>query len=113
MENKKKCNKHRNTSLVSLLGKLLAKCLQQVEKFKYPGFDFTSDGRRNKNDTRIGMENAVLREFHRSVVTKHKVSRMEKLLTCKFYFSIFACGNESWVMTEKPRSSVQAAEMVF
>ena len=95
MENKKKCNKHRNISLVSLFGKLLAKCLQQVEKFKYPGFVFTSEGRRNKNDTRIGMENAVMREFNRSVVIKHKISSMEKLLTYKFYFSIFAYVDES------------------
>jgi len=38
--------------------------LQQVEKFKYLGVVFTSDGRRSEEiDTRIGKANAVLREF--------------------------------------------------
>jgi len=44
---------------------------QQVEKFKYLGVVFTSDGRRCEEiDTRIGKANAVLRELYRSVATK-------------------------------------------
>jgi len=38
--------------------------LQQMEKFKYLGVVFTSDGRWSEEiDTRIGKANAVLREF--------------------------------------------------
>jgi len=45
--------------------------LQQVEKLKYVGVEFTSDERWNKEtDTRIGKVNAVLRDLYRSLVKK-------------------------------------------
>ena len=48
--------------------------LQQVEKFKYLGVVIISDGRRSKEiDTWVGKANAVLRELHRSVVTKREL----------------------------------------
>jgi len=55
--------------------------LQQVEKFKYLGVVFTSNGRRSEEiDTRIGKAiNAVLRELYRSVVTKRELSITAKL----------------------------------
>jgi len=43
--------------------------------FKYLKVVFTSNGRQNKGfDTQIGKANAVLRECHRSVVTKRDLS---------------------------------------
>ena len=43
--------------------------LKQMEKFKYLGIAFTSDGKQdNELDTRIGKAGAVLRELQRSVV---------------------------------------------
>jgi len=54
--------------------------LQQVEKFKYLGVVFTSDGRRSKEiDTGIGKANAVLRKLCRSVTTKQALSNTAKL----------------------------------
>jgi len=47
---------------------------QKVEKFKYIGVVFTSDGRRNKEiDTQIGKTNTVLREVYLSVVIKREL----------------------------------------
>jgi len=68
--------------------------LQQVEKFKYLGVIFTSDGR--QIDTGIGEANAVLRELYRSVVTKRELSNTAKLLVFNSVFvTILTCGHES------------------
>jgi len=76
--------------------------LQQVEKFKYLGVVFTSDGRRNEEiDKWIGKANAVLRELYRSVVTKQELSNTAKLSVFKSVFvPILTFGHKSWVVTE-------------
>ena len=52
-----------------------------MEKFKYLGMVFTSDGRRNKeiDTTSIGKANAVLRAIYRSVVKKWSFDNTEFL----------------------------------
>jgi len=77
------------------------------------GTAFTSYGRRTeKIDTRIAEAIAGLREFYRSVVTKRELSNTAKLSVFKSVFvPILTYGHESWVMTEKILSQVQAAEM--
>jgi len=77
--------------------------LQQVEKFKYLGVAFTSDGRRSEEiDTRIGKANAVLHKLYRSMTTKQVLSNTAKLSVFKLVFvPIFSCGHESWVMTKR------------
>jgi len=61
--------------------------LQQVEKFKYLGVVFTSDGRgREERDTRICKTNAVLRQLYRSVATKQELSNTAKLSVFKSVF---------------------------
>ena len=79
--------------------------LKQVEKFKYLGVAFTSDGRQNEElDTRIGKASAVMRAL----------SKKAKLSIFKAVFvPILTYGHESWVMTERMRSQVQASEMSF
>ena len=53
--------------------------LQQVEKFKYLGVVFTSDGRRSEEiDTRVGKAITVLRELYHAVVTKRELSSTAK-----------------------------------
>ena len=43
--------------------------LKQVEKFKYLGVQFTSDGRQNTElDAQFGKANAVMRDLYYSVV---------------------------------------------
>ncbi|TWW69275.1 hypothetical protein D4764_18G0000810 [Takifugu flavidus] len=65
-------------------------------------------------DRWIGAASAVMWTLHRSVVVKRELSRKAKL---SIYQSIFVptltYGHELWVMTERTRSRVQAAEMSF
>ncbi|KAK3553558.1 hypothetical protein QTP70_004565 [Hemibagrus guttatus] len=89
--------------------------LPQVEEFKYLGVLFTSEGRMDREiDRRIGAAAAVMRFMYRSVVVKKELSRKAKL---SIYQSIYAPtlthGHELWVMTERIRSRIQAAEMSF
>ena len=89
--------------------------LKQIEKFRYLGVAFTSDGRQDKElDTRIGKASAVMRALHYSVVMKRELSKKAKLSIFKTVFvPILTYGHESWVMAERMRSQVQASEMRF
>ena len=89
--------------------------LKQVEKFKYYGVAFTSDGRQDEElDTRIGKASAVMRALHYSVVMKRELSKKAKLSIFKADFvPILTYGHESCVMTERMRSQMQASEMRF
>ena len=90
--------------------------LKQVEKFKYLGVAFTSDGRQDEElDTRIGKASAVMRALHYSVVMKRELSKKAKLSIFKAVFvPILTYGRESrWVMTKRMLSQVQASEMSF
>ncbi|TWW73387.1 hypothetical protein D4764_15G0007810 [Takifugu flavidus] len=100
---------------VECLLRVKEEILPQVEEFKYLGVLFTSEGRMEREiDRRIGAASAVMRTLHRSVVVKRELSRKAKL---SIYRSIFVptltYGHELWVMTERTRSQVQAAEMSF
>ena len=89
--------------------------LKQVEKFKYLGVACTSDGRQDEElDTRIGKASAVMRALHYSVVMKRELSKNAKLSIFQAVFvPILTYGHESWVITERMRSQVQASEMRF
>ena len=61
--------------------------LKQVERFKYLGVAFTSDGRQDEEfDTRIGKARAVMRALHYSVVMKRELSKKAKLSIFKTVF---------------------------
>ena len=61
--------------------------LKQVEKFKYLGIAFTSDGRQDEElDTRIGKASAVMRALRYSVVMKRELSKKAKLSIFKAVF---------------------------
>ncbi|KAK3556679.1 hypothetical protein QTP70_013061 [Hemibagrus guttatus] len=87
--------------------------LPQVEEFKYLGVLFTSEGRMDREiDRRIGAAAAVMRSMYRSVVVKKELSRKAKLLIYQsIYVPTLTYGHELWVMTERVRSRIQAAEM--
>ena len=89
--------------------------LKQVEKFKYLGVAFTSDGRQDKElDSWIGKASAVMRALHNSVVMKRELSKKAKLSIFKAVFvPILTYGHESWVLTERMRSQVEASEIRF
>ena len=89
--------------------------LPQVEEFKYLGILVTSEGRMEREiDRRIGAASAVMRALNRSVVVKRELSRKAKLSIYRsIYVPTLTYGHELWVMTERTRSRVQAAEMSF
>ena len=73
--------------------------LKQVEKFKYLGVAFTSDGKQDEEtDIRICKAGAVMHALHRSVVMKRELSEKAKLAVFHSIFvPIFTYGHESWV----------------
>jgi len=87
--------------------------LKRVEKFKYLGVVFTSDGRQDEElNTRMGKASTVMRALQNSVVTKRELSIKAKLSVFKTVFDpILTYRHESWVLTERIRSQVQASEM--
>jgi len=85
--------------------------LQQVEKFKYLGVVFTSDWRRSEEiDTRIDKSAGVLS------LCSHKMRAFKHRKTVSFqsvFVPILTYGRESWVMTERILTQVQAPKMGF
>ena len=54
--------------------------LKQVERFKYLGFTFTSDGKTDTEiDSRIGKSSSILRELYRTIIAKKELSNSAKL----------------------------------
>ena len=86
-----------------------------MEKFKYLGLTFACDGKWDTEiNIRIGKAGAVMRALYRTIVTKKVLNRRAKLAVFKaIYVPTLIYGYESWVMTERIRSQVQAAEMRF
>ncbi|KAK3513978.1 hypothetical protein QTP70_000706 [Hemibagrus guttatus] len=65
-------------------------------------------------DRRIGAAAAVMRSMYRSVVVKKELSQKVKLsIYQSIYVPTLTYGHELWVMTERVRSRIQAAEMSF
>ncbi|KAI3368720.1 hypothetical protein L3Q82_025415 [Scortum barcoo] len=90
--------------------------LPQVEEFKYLGVLFTSEGKMEREiDRRIGAASMqLMRSVYRTVVVKKELSRKEALDLPKVNLrSHLTYGHELWVMTERTRSRIQAAEMSF
>jgi len=62
----------------------------------------------------MGKANAVMRALQYSVVMKRELSKKAKLSVFRTVFvSILTYGHQSWVMTERIQSQVQASEMRF
>ncbi|TWW64250.1 hypothetical protein D4764_03G0012580 [Takifugu flavidus] len=63
-------------------------------------------------DRRIGA--AVMRALNRSIVVKRELSRKARLSIYRLiYIPVLTYGHQRWVMTERMRSRIQAAEMSF
>ncbi|MDF4341185.1 hypothetical protein P3480_25615, partial [Vibrio parahaemolyticus] len=83
--------------------------------FKYLGVLFTSEGRmKHEVDRWFGAVSAVMWALRRTIKVKRELSWKAKLL---IYWSIYVptltYGHELWVVTERMRSQIQAAEMSF
>ena len=79
------------------------KWMKQVEKFKYLGVAFTSDGKQDEElDTQIDKASAVMRALHYSVVVKREFSKKAKLSIFRTVFvAILTCGHQSFVNDRK------------
>ena len=86
-----------------------------IEKFKYLGVAFTSDGRQDEElNTPVGKASAAMQALHYSVAIKQELSKKAKLSIFKAVLvPILTYGHESWVMTKTVRSQVQASEIRF
>ncbi|XP_016305013.1 uncharacterized protein LOC107660256 [Sinocyclocheilus anshuiensis] len=89
--------------------------LPQVEEFKYLGVLFTSEGKMERQvDRRIGAASAVMWSLYRSVLVKKELSLKAKLsIYQSIYVPTLTYGHELWIMPERMRSRIQAAEMSF
>ncbi|TWW59478.1 hypothetical protein D4764_06G0010080 [Takifugu flavidus] len=106
-----------NRDLQQMLGRFWVgeEVLPQVEEFKYLGILFTSEGRMEREiNRRIGAASTVMRALNRSVVVKKELSRKAKISIYRsIYIPVLTYGHQRWVMTERTRSRIQAAEMSF
>ena len=89
--------------------------LNQVEKFKYFGIEFSNDVRQDcEIDRRIGAASGILRSFSRSIVTKREVNqRTGMAIFNTVHRSTLIYSHEQWVMTERIRSRIVATEVRF
>ena len=89
--------------------------LRQVNEFKYLGVMFSSDGRQDKEiDRRINQAGAAASELWKTVVANVKMSQQTKMAIYKTLFrAILTYGSETWILEERTRSKIQAAEMRF
>uniref|UniRef100_A0A8C6P9E0 Reverse transcriptase domain-containing protein n=1 Tax=Nothobranchius furzeri TaxID=105023 RepID=A0A8C6P9E0_NOTFU len=89
--------------------------LPQVEEFKYLGFLFTSEGKLQcEIDRWTGAASTVMWELYRSVVVKRELSQKENLSIYRsIYVPTLNYGHGLWIVTERTRLQIQAAEMSF
>ena len=65
--------------------------VKQIEKFKYLGVAFTSDGGQDEEpDTRMGKASAVMRALHYLIVMKRELSKKAKLPIFIAVFALFS-----------------------
>ena len=85
-----------------------------VEEFGSVGFLYTSDGKMEREiDCRIGAAGAVLSSLYHSVMTKRELSHRANLSVYRSIFvSTLTYGHEGWVMTDRSRSRIQAADEI-
>ena len=86
-----------------------------IKAVEFVGVAITSDGRLDDElDFRVDKDSAVMQALHYSVVIKRELLNKAKRSIFKIVFvPILIYDLESWVMTERMRSHVQASEMRF
>ena len=88
--------------------------LRQVEEFKYLGVLFSSDGRWERElSRRINLASAVMRELGKMAGNAWLSMEAQVTIYNSLFKSVLTYGHESWILTERIRSRVQAAEMRF
>ena len=89
--------------------------LKLVKKFKDLGFAFTSDGRQDEElDVRSRKASGVVQVLHHLLIFERELSKAEVkrlVFLVDIIVPVITYGYESWVMTERMRSPIQASEM--
>ncbi|XP_068082743.1 LINE-1 retrotransposable element ORF2 protein [Anabrus simplex] len=92
-----------------------SKPLEQVTKFKYLGSIISSDGKMEEEITeRIGTAGRLFNAIRTNFLNKKEISKGTKLAVYKSTFiPTLTYGCESWVLTERTKSRIQATEMRY
>ena len=86
--------------------------LRQVEEFKYLGILFSSDGRMERElSRRINQASAVMRELRAMAGNAWLSMEAQVTIYNSLFKSVLTYGHESWILTERTRSRVQADEI--
>lgn len=89
--------------------------IEQVEDFKYLGNVFEVNGRQDiEINERIKAAMRVYGSLGRSFIGKREVSKQTKIKVFKsIYRPVLTFGSETWVLTKKQKSRIQATEMKY
>ncbi|VDP52849.1 unnamed protein product, partial [Soboliphyme baturini] len=103
------------TTKILVSSAVFIQALEQVEKFKCLGVVFVGDEKIEQPTARwIGVASGVLCELTRTTVTKAELILKTKLSVFEsISILMLTHGYESWTMTKKLRSRIEAAEMGF
>ena len=104
-----------NWNVSSLTGKE-QELVCEAQQYRLDVVGISSTKRRGSGTVELndGWKSAVMRQLHRSVVLKRELCTKAKLSIFRsVYVPILTYGHECWIMNEKVRSRVQAAEMGF
>ena len=86
--------------------------LKQVEKFKYLGVTFMSDGRQDEElDTQISNASAVMQALPFSFVIKQELSKKGKTLNFQNSFCPFSSHLWSWILCNDRKSAITSASV--
>ncbi len=86
--------------------------LSRAKEFKY--LRVLSEGKMEREIDKIGAASAVMWALYQTVVVKKELSRKAKLSICQsICVPTLNYGHELWVVTERMRSQIKAAEMSF
>ncbi len=66
-----------------------------------------------KIDMRIGAASAIMWALHRTIVVKRELKKAKLSIYQSIYVPTLTYGHELWVVTERMRLRIQAAEMSF
>lgn len=89
--------------------------LEQVETYKYLGVKIRSDGSmEDEINERINNATRTYYALNRVLIGKREISRSTKMMVFQtIYKPILTYGSESWVLTERTKSKLQAMELKY
>ncbi|TWW67219.1 hypothetical protein D4764_02G0002600 [Takifugu flavidus] len=106
-----------NRDLQQILGRFATECEaagMRLSTSKSESMVLARKRMEREIDRRIGVASTAMRALNRSVVVKKELSRKAKLSIYRsIYVPVLTYGHQRWVMTERTRSRIQAAEMSF